>query len=211
VSNILELPPQKMTQVLNKVQVCENELKEIAGFKVKLNICAMSEVELAGVDNLNLTKATIIKKVVLNYLGATESQLTDKNRKTENVEVRGFYMFALKTYTTLSLKKIGLLTGGKDHSTVINSNNTFNDLYETDRLHRRKWEELKMILEKELASVKVDKPLTFADIDKILNHKVELITLRNRLHDETDPAMREGLLRSIREKDEEFSATYPTL
>ena len=54
-----------------------------------------------------------------------------KNRKPYMVLVRQMYHYLIKRHTSLSLKEIGDLTGGHDHTTVMYSITTIQDLLYT--------------------------------------------------------------------------------
>lgn len=55
-----------------------------------------------------------------------------RNRKRELVFARQLICWFLKRYTKLTLKAIGDLMGGRDHTTVIHSIKTINDLHDSD-------------------------------------------------------------------------------
>lgn len=70
--------------------------------------------------------------------------VNSKSRKRDMVDARHMVARLLKdTGTTLS--QIGLLLGGRDHTTVLNSLQVHEDLYETSSIYRNHYEHLKQL------------------------------------------------------------------
>lgn len=78
------------------------------------------------------TNPTFIIQEVCRFFNLRIEDVVGEKRKRELVIARQLSMFFLKEFTTLSLKKIGGMLGGRDHSTVIYAMNTVNDLCDTD-------------------------------------------------------------------------------
>jgi chromosomal replication initiator protein len=74
-----------------------------------------------------------IQQMVAEHFGVQVSDLKDKSRKKEVVMPRQIAMYLTKEHTDLALKSIGYHFGGRDHSTVIHSIQTINDILETDK------------------------------------------------------------------------------
>lgn len=79
---------------------------------------------------MNLTKIDIetvqdIYQAIQDVFGynktTLENMIKKKSRKKEVVAVRHIYRFLLNKNTKLSLKQIGKLSGGADHTTVLHS------------------------------------------------------------------------------------------
>ena len=71
----------------------------------------------------------IIDEVVGTY-NVTFEELQRKSRKREYAEPRQVAMYLLSKYTTMTLKSIGNMFGGRDHSTVIHAQRAVErDLY----------------------------------------------------------------------------------
>jgi len=85
------------------------------------------------------TALSIIKRVCEDT-GILKCLLEGRTRKREVVEARQIAMFFIKKKTHMSLKGIGLLFGGRDHSTVIHANQTVTDLIEYDKKFQQKVE-----------------------------------------------------------------------
>lgn len=60
------------------------------------------------------------------------TEMKSKSRKRERVEARQMCMYLLRKYTKLSLKKIGDMFGGRDHTTAIHARETIKDLIHTE-------------------------------------------------------------------------------
>jgi chromosomal replication initiator protein len=78
-----------------------------------------------------ITPSEIIKIVSL-YLAVTEQEMEGIWRKREVVLARQMAMVMLRNFTDLSLKNIGIIFGGRDHTTVIHAVHTIQDLCDTD-------------------------------------------------------------------------------
>jgi len=74
-----------------------------------------------------------IQQLVADHFGVQVSDLKDKSRKKEVVMPRQIAMYLTKEHTNLALKSIGYHFGGRDHSTVIHSIQTINDVLGTDK------------------------------------------------------------------------------
>jgi chromosomal replication initiator protein len=83
-----------------------------------------------------------IQALVCEYFKIQQEALKSKSRKREIVQARQISMYFAKKLTKNSLKTIGEFFGGRDHSTVIHSCQTVEDLMETDRSFRGYVEEI---------------------------------------------------------------------
>ena len=69
-----------------------------------------------------------IQTAVGEYYGIPVALLNDKTRRQEIAFARQVAMFLSKEMTKFSLKAIGLIFGGRDHSTVIHAHKTIDEL-----------------------------------------------------------------------------------
>lgn len=83
-----------------------------------------------------------IKQLVSEYLKVPVDKIQGKTRKREVVMARQLSMYLAKHHTNSSLKTIGDKFGGRDHSTVIYSCKTVEDLIDTDPLMKDALHEL---------------------------------------------------------------------
>jgi chromosomal replication initiator protein len=82
-----------------------------------------------------VTEANIdfIQKSVCEFFKVSLEDVKGKSRKKELVVPRQVGIYMSKNFTTLSLKTIGLHFGGRDHSTVIHSIESVEDMMVTDK------------------------------------------------------------------------------
>jgi chromosomal replication initiator protein len=86
-----------------------------------------------------ITEEQIFEIVGRDY-GLTKEQIISRSRKRECVESRHLIAYIIKRKTRFSLSKIGEMVGGKDHTTIIHSIRTFEDLFGTDSVFRERCE-----------------------------------------------------------------------
>ena len=84
-----------------------------------------------------------IQKFVANFYDIDIALLKSKTRKQEIVQPRQVAMYFAKIYTKHTFANIGEYFGGKDHSTVIHSVNTVQNLIQTDKKFKAKVNEMK--------------------------------------------------------------------
>ncbi len=122
----------------------KNNIRELEG--VLVSLMAQSSLNRREID-LDLAKEVIknfvtqinkeitvqyIQKLVAEHFEVSVDVLQGKTRKRSIVIARQLSMYLAKNLTDKSLKAIGENFGGRDHSTVIYSCKTVQDLMETD-------------------------------------------------------------------------------
>jgi chromosomal replication initiator protein len=92
----------------------------LRGKPLTLDLCreVLKHVTRNRPNNINIES---IQRVVAQYFQIPEDLLSAKTRRKEAVHARMVSMFLTRSMTGNSLKRIGLLHGGKDHSTVIHA------------------------------------------------------------------------------------------
>jgi chromosomal replication initiator protein len=90
-------------------------------------------------EKMVITEEQIFEIVGKDY-GLTKEQIISRSRKRECVESRHLIAYILKRKTRLSLAKIGEMVGGKDHTTIIHSVKTFENIFDTDSVFRERCE-----------------------------------------------------------------------
>jgi chromosomal replication initiator protein len=128
----------------------KSNIRELEG--VVISLLAQSSLNRRAID-LKLVKDVIrqfvsfteqevsvdnIKNLVANYFDMPVEKLHSKTRIRDVVIARQLSMYLAKTYTNSSLKVIGESFGGRDHSTVIHSLKTVQDLLDTDEIFKDK-------------------------------------------------------------------------
>lgn len=88
--------------------------------------------KIVKVQKQALTIEKIIK-IVSDYFNIQENLLLAKTRKKEIVNARQVAIFFVKEFTNHSVKSIGLHFGGRDHTTVLYSINTVENLLAYDQ------------------------------------------------------------------------------
>ena len=132
----------------------DTNVRELEG--VLISLIAQSSLIRKDID-LELAKSTIqsivqdvegevsidyIQKLIADYFDIEHDQLKAKVRKKEIVIARQVAMYFVKEYTNHSLKAIGSYFGGRDHSTVIHSIQSVNDMMDTDKSFKKQMREL---------------------------------------------------------------------
>lgn len=124
----------------------QNNIRELEG--VLISLVAQSSLNRREID-VELAKEVIknfvtqinkeitvefIQKLVAQHFDVPVEKLQGKTRKRQVVIARQLSMYLAKNLTDKSLKAIGANFGGRDHSTVIYSCKTVQDLMETDAI-----------------------------------------------------------------------------
>jgi len=74
--------------------------------------------------------------VLSQFKGITDDFYKVKNRNRELVVPRQIFIYLLHNFTRYSLKQIGGICGGRDHSTVLHSIHAVEDMLEVDRKYK---------------------------------------------------------------------------
>lgn len=96
------------------------------------------------------TKSLSIEQImsaVGEHYGITEETLRGKSRKQEIALARQVAMYLSKETTKFALKTIGLIFGGRDHSTVIHAHKTITDMIKNDSSFKMEIESIKRKLD----------------------------------------------------------------
>ncbi len=141
----IEIPSNVVEYICYNIQ---NNIRELEG--VLVSVVAQSSLNHREID-LNLAKEVIknfvsqinkeitlefIQKLVAGHFNVQVDKLQGKTRKRSIVIARQLSMYLSKNLTDKSLKAIGEMFGGRDHSTVIYSCKTVQDLMETDAIFK---------------------------------------------------------------------------
>ena len=156
----LDMVPKKVMEY-----ICfnvKNNIRELEG--VLISLMAHANLNDKEID-INLAKEVVqkfitqehktisvqnIAKLVADHFQVPLEKLNSKTRKRNVVIARQLSMFLAKNYTESSLKTIGHNFGGKDHSTVIYSIKTVQNLMDTDALFKDTVSELEKKVEMSL-------------------------------------------------------------
>ncbi len=91
-----------------------------------------------------------IQQIVSDFFNISIDHIIGKTRKRNIVVARQLGMYFAKKMTELSLKEIGKQFGNRDHTTVMHSIKTINDLIDTDSLFKDTFNRLEHKLEHSL-------------------------------------------------------------
>jgi len=131
-----------------------NNIRELEG--VLISMVAQSSLNRREID-LDLAKEVVknfvteinkeitiefIQQLVADHFNVPVEKLAGETRKRQIVIARQLSMFLAKNLTDKSLKAIGERFGGRDHSTVIYSCKTVQDLLDTDMIFKETVAEL---------------------------------------------------------------------
>lgn len=90
----------------------------------------------------NVHDQPTILSMTCDFFGVSVDDVKGKSRKREFVVARQTSMYLMDLFFTGTLKAIGIFHGGRDHSTVIHSKETVNDMMATNREYKARVEEL---------------------------------------------------------------------
>lgn len=109
--------------------------------EIDLEVAKRVMKNLVKIHSRELTIESI-QKMVCEHYNIPYDKLLMKTRKREIVQARQITMFLAKKFTKSSLKNIGEHFGGYDHTTVIHSCQTVEDLMDTDTDYRERIDDL---------------------------------------------------------------------
>ncbi|OGU85556.1 MAG: chromosomal replication initiation protein DnaA [Ignavibacteria bacterium RBG_16_35_7] len=131
---ILEYIASSITSNIRELEGCLIKLlanSSLNSKDINLDLAKRTVKEIATDRKINISIDNITK-TVCSALSVDENKLRDKTRKKEIVLARQLAMFFSKELTKSSLKTIGLHFGGRDHSTVIHSCNSIEQMQQED-------------------------------------------------------------------------------
>jgi len=74
----------------------------------------------------------ILKRIIAKHCGVDTDVFQSKDRQREKLLPRYIFMKVMYKYSPLTLKKVGKLVGGRDHTTIISGINQLNNLMAYD-------------------------------------------------------------------------------
>lgn len=94
----------------------------------------------------NYKIAETVKSIIAREMLVTVEQIESRSRMREYVIARQLAMYFIKIKTSMTLKQIGALFSGRDHSTVIHAMETIDDLICSDKKFKAQFEYLQEII-----------------------------------------------------------------
>ncbi len=124
--------------IQSNIREIEGALNKLIAFSrlEKIDITMdIAERELQNFISPNISREItpqLIIEVVSEHFNITVDQMASKNRSSSVVRPRQIAMYLCNTMTDSSLQAIGLLLGGRDHSTIIHGANKIEDEIDKD-------------------------------------------------------------------------------
>lgn len=131
---ILEYIAQNITSNIRELEGCLIKLlanSSLNSKEIDFELVKKTVREVSTNKQVNVS-IDLITRVVCNHFSIEENKLREKNRRKEIVFARQIAMYLSKILTKSSLKTIGLHFGGRDHSTVIHSQSSIEQLIQSD-------------------------------------------------------------------------------
>ncbi len=92
------------------------------------------------------TDSAEIIKAVCKYFDISREDVVSQKRKKELIIPRQIAIFLMREMTMKSLPQIGSIMGGKDHSTILHSDNKIKDLLKTDADLKKTIDEIRQMI-----------------------------------------------------------------
>lgn len=134
-SEIIEYISSNITNNIRELEGCLVKILALAsleGKEITLEL-AKEVVKSIATDRKFSITVEQIQKIVSQYFEIPEDMLRSKTKKQEFVQARQIAMYFCKKFTNASLKTIGLHFGGRDHSTVIHSIQSVEEMLTEDK------------------------------------------------------------------------------
>jgi len=131
---ILEYIAQNVTSNIRELEGCLIKLlanSSLTSKEIDFDLVKKTVREVSTNKQVNIS-IELITKVVCEFFNLEENKLREKNRRKEIVLARQVAMYLSKLLTKSSVKTIGLHFGGRDHSTVIHSQTSIENLVAED-------------------------------------------------------------------------------
>ena len=135
--------------IQSNIREIEGALNKLVAFSrlEKIDITMdIAERELQNFISPNISREItpqLIIEVVSEHFNITVDQMASKNRSSSVVRPRQIAMYLCNTMTDSSLQAIGLLLGGRDHSTIIHGANKIEEEIDKDENTRNLVETIK--------------------------------------------------------------------
>ncbi len=123
--------------------------------------------------------AIVLYHCIETQLGVSKEAFASKSRTGEEVKARQFFAMVMKLKSGTSLKNIGEYIGGRDHTSVINLVQGFEDAYDTEPAYRNKWADFLAFVDQALKQM--DVIATPQIIQRMVEIEGEIMQLAERL------------------------------
>ncbi len=132
--DVVEYIARNITRSVRELEGCMISLlaeSSLRGIPLSIDLTRVVIGDIATVEAKTVTPEQI-QNEVCTLLEIPLSLMTGKSRKQEIVFARQIAMYLIRELTSASLKSIGNFFGGRDHTTVMHSVNTIDNLLKSD-------------------------------------------------------------------------------
>lgn len=151
----LQIPEDVIDFISQNVSSSVRELEGVIHSLLAYSVVYNKDVDLDFAQSIiQHTPKTIVKEVSLdkiveevsNIYNISQEDIYGKSRKAEIVQARQLSIYLAQLHTRLSVSKIGLLIGNKNHATVLHSIKAIKNRLKTDKALKEQIDELTDIL-----------------------------------------------------------------
>ena len=151
----LQIPEDVIDFISQNVSSSVRELEGVIHSLLAYSVVYNKDVDLDFAQSIiQHTPKTIVKEVSLdkiveevsNIYNISQEDIYGKSRKAEIVQARQLSIYLAQLHTQLSVSKIGLLIGNKNHATVLHSIKAIKNRLKTDKALKEQIDELSDIL-----------------------------------------------------------------
>ena len=151
----LQIPEDVIDFISQNVSSSVRELEGVIHSLLAYSVVYNKDVDLDFAQSIiQHTPNTIVKEVSLdkiveevsNIYNISQEDIYGKSRKAEIVQARQLSIYLAQLHTQLSVSKIGLLIGNKNHATVLHSIKAIKNRLKTDKALKEQIDELTDIL-----------------------------------------------------------------
>lgn len=147
--DVVEFVARHITRNIRALEGAVNRLKvyaQIHDCEITIDLAQEVLRDLVSERQRSLSMSGI-RQATATFYDVSEEQLQSRTRTRQVVQARQVAMYLCREYTEETLRAIGRAFGDRDHSTVIHSVDTVEDLLETDPNFRQQVEDLRHQLE----------------------------------------------------------------
>ena len=119
----------------------------------------------------DVIKTKLLKEIICKTYEVSFSELLERNRTRLLVDVRHAFCYFMRINTKYSLNRIGLMLGNRDHATVLNGINRYNNFLEYEIFHKKKHHKITEKFRDDMLNVDITKTYMEESEDTISNWK----------------------------------------
>jgi chromosomal replication initiator protein len=122
--DVLQLIAGKIDSNIRELEGCLTKLVAYSSLTrepISIELCEQALKDIFDQRRVKQITAELIMQTVTDYYGLTMSDLTGPTRKREITVPRSIAMYLTREMTGMSLPQIGIVFGGRDHTTVLHS------------------------------------------------------------------------------------------